>query len=467
MYRPTKKPPNKIFWSIVFGILALHLVGLTIFGGVVLFESLKPDDDPFEEPPQAEKIDPVQIEFKRNFQEKQKKTQRPKQKLQVQSVGNLSMPDVDIQVPNLSNNADIGRLGGGFGDLGGSALGVGDISISLFDVKSKGQKFVFAINVDKNLLADAKGGIPTYRVIKEDILGVVEDLPSGVLFNVILYSDSRMEAWKPQMVPATQTNKKSLAEWIAPVNTGLDSVGVRKTNYRPEAWQVPLVAEKLSKHAYRVGNHIPMVTAGLLEQKPDGIFILSNTLPALDDAGYRSFGDNTPEEVREIRLEWVEDQGLDSLEQYQRMRQKVMSKVRKLIAEFKRKENENRRKAGKPPRVYTDGENSRLRMKMEKRIAKDIDDYAPRMPSHLGRETEWVQIEEKEMEGFFDRLLRQYYDQSGDDRPQLNAIIFKGEDEEVSREEEDKIDDFVDFFDGDYRILKGLGRIDSSEYQEN
>ncbi len=465
MYHPKKKPPNKILWSIVGGILAIHLVALAVFGGIVLFAPPEPDGDPFEDPPLAEKIDPVQIEFKRNFEEKQQKTRRPKQKLQVQSVGNLAMPEVDIQVPTLTNNADVGRVGGGMGNLDGASLGVGDVSVELLDIKAKGQKFVFAINVDKNLLSDDKGGIPTYRVIKEDILGVVEDLPAGILMNVILYSDHRMEAWKPAMVPATRTNKDSLAEWIAPVNTSLDSVGVRTTNYNPKTWETPLVADKLSSHSNRSGNHIPMVTAGLLEQKPDAIFILSNTLPGLDDARYRTYGDNTPEEIAEIRLKWVEDHGLDSMEEYEEMREKVKSQVREKVDEFRRRENERREKAGKPPRVYTDRESHQLRMRIEKQVAEEIDNFAPGIPWHLGREPEWVMIDEREMEGFFERLLRQYYDQSGDERPQLNAIVFKGADEEVEDEEEDGIDDFVDFFDGDYRILKGLGQIDSEEYQ--
>ena len=69
------------------------------------------------------------------------------------------------------------------------------------------------------------------------------------------------------------------------------------------------------------------------------------------------------------------------------------------------------------------------------------------------------------MESFFERLMRLEFDQNSDDRPVVNAIIFKGEDEEWTKQNDRDVDDFVDFFDGDYRVLKGLGAIDSGSYQ--
>lgn len=459
MYRPKKNRPNKIFWIIAGGILGAHLIALAIFGGIVLFSPPEPDGDPFEEPPIAEKIDPVQIEFKRNLQEKQKKTQRPKQKLQVQTVNNLAMPDVDIQVPSLSNNADIGRVGGGFGDLGGAELGVGDMSVSLFDVKATGEKFLFAIDVNRDLLQDSKGGIPTYDVIKEDILEVISGLPSGVLFNVILFDRERMEAWRPEMEPATRNNKESVEKWLAPVNASAGSVGIRRQNFRPKAWEIPLIADGLSTASGYHGNYITMVTAGLLEQQPDGIFILSDGLPGFSDARMKTEEDRRKE--KEAFMEKIDDLGFDTEVEYRKARAATHSELMRRVREFKAEENKKRAKKGLPPRVYTWGETRKLQSEIEADLKREMDDYVPVIRVH-----EITEVDEDEIEDLYERLLRMHYDQSGANRPRVNAIIFKGKDEEVSRGEEDDIDDFVDFFDGDYRILKGLGAIDSSDYQD-
>jgi len=467
VYHPKKKPPNKIFWTIAVGILVVHLIGLAVFGGIVLFAPGQPDGDPFEEPPRAETIDPVQIEFKRTLQEKQQKSQRPKQKLQVRTVNNLAMPDLDIQVPNLSGNANIGRVGGGFGDLGGSALGVGDISISLFDIKAKGEKFIFAVDVRSELLADAKGGIPTYDVIKEDILGVIDELPSGVLFNVILFDRARLEAWRPTLQPATESNKKSVAEWFEPVNKDANSTGIRRPNMNPSSWQDPLIAEHFRVRSSGGAFYFPMVTAAILEQEADGIYVLTDAIPDLGGAAYWTTDTPpSPQEINEARLEWVEDQGFDSLAEYFAMRRQVDLERNKRINQIMEKANAAREKAGKPPRIHTPGERRKLTRQTEAQVAKDIDNYAPNMPGDLGRgERERVSIDEREIKGLFERLLRANYDQKGNSRPLVNVIVFKGEDEEVSREEEDFIDEYVDFFDGDYRVLKGLGKIDSDQFR--
>ena len=119
-----------------------------IFGGITLYEAMRPLDADFEDPPPAEKIERVKLEYKVRMQEKQKQSARPKQKLQVQSVNNVNMPDLDIQVPNLGSSGNVGRFGDGrFGELEGGSLGIGEVSVDLFDIKSKGEKFLFVIDV--------------------------------------------------------------------------------------------------------------------------------------------------------------------------------------------------------------------------------------------------------------------------------------------------------------------------------
>ncbi|MGE9290185.1 MAG: hypothetical protein ACQKBT_04290, partial [Puniceicoccales bacterium] len=115
---------------------------------------------------------------------------------------------------------------------------------------------------------------------------------------------------------------------------------------------------------------------------------------------------------------------------------------------------------GIPPRVYTGSENHRLRTQMEKKVAKDFKDYVPYVRGFDSNE--YQAIPKREVEDWLEMQQRLFFDQNADERPQVNAIVFRGKDEKVTEAQEDAMDDFVDHFDGDYRILIGLGQIDSS-----
>ncbi|MGE9291463.1 MAG: hypothetical protein ACQKBT_10765 [Puniceicoccales bacterium] len=460
MYHPRKSPPNKILWSIIAAILMLHVVALAVFGGLTLYEAIRPSEATFDEPPPLEKIERVKLEYKVRMQEKQQKSARPKQKLQVKSVQNVRMPDVSIQVPNLGNSANIGRFGDeNFGDLGDdNGLDMGGISVELFDIKAKGEKFLFVIDVERDLMQDSKGGLLTYNVIKEDLTNLILDLPSGVLFNVMLFDEGKLELWKPNLVAATKSNKEDFAAWLKPVNSSPTQIGVRRENYRPKSWSSD-VAQNLLKTRWATGNEVYLVTMGILEQHPDAVYLFSDYLPALDSARFRTDEDN--EKALEEYRKKIKDAGFDSEEDYKKKRSAYWPKIEKQMNAIKAKEAKEREEKGIPPRIYSRGESSRLRWEVEKELQKDDDDYVPYITPH------WIYstYSEREMEQYFERLMRLEFDQNSDERPVLNAVIFKGEDEEWSKEQDRAVDDFIDYFDGEYRVLKGLGAIDSDKYK--
>ena len=394
------------------------------------------------------------------MREQQQKSARPKQKLQVKSVQSLDMPDVDIQVPNLNNTAGIGRIGdGNFGDLGGGGLDVGQISVELFDIKARGEKFLFAIDVERDLMKDSKGGLPTYNVIKEDLTQLINELPSGILFNVMLFDEGRLELWRPSLVPASSANKEDFAKWLAPVNSGPSSIGVRNDNYRPQSWNSEM-GKNLLGTKWSNGNEVYLTVMGMLEQRPDAIFLFSDYLPGLDRGRYRAEEDM--QKSKDEYAEKIKRAGFESEADYKRKRDAYWPKVSKRIADLKAEESRERQAKGIPPRIYSRGENSELRRNVEEVLKKeDKKNYVP----FIAIDWKYTAISEREMESFFERLMRLEFDQNSDDRPVVNAIIFKGEDEEWTKQNDRDVDDFVDFFDGDYRVLKGLGAIDSGSYQ--
>ncbi len=460
MYHPSKKPPNKILWGIVAGIVALHVVVLVIFGGITLYEAMRQAGQDFEDPPPAEKIERVKLEYKVRMDQMQDQSTRPKQKLQVQSVNNVNMPDVDIQVPNLGSTGNVGRFGDGrFGNIGDEGgLSVGEITVDLFDITSKGEKFLFVIDVRNDLMQDKKGGLPTYKVIKEAVNAEIQEMPAGVLFNVLLYERDRIEAWRPQLEPGTGANKEAFDSWFAPVNTGPDQTGIRTANLEAEEWNSGM-AERLKTMSHNSANRSFLVAMAALEQVPDVIFWFSDTLPSFGDAVYRDEEDLR--KAREEYLDRLKKAGYDSEEEYREARSKINEKIKAKVEQIKKAEQAARKKKGVPPRVYSVGENAALRRKVEEQLKDDPDYVAaihPRRPD--------TEISERDMEQFFERILRMRYDLENQERPVLNAVIFRGADEEWTDEDEDDVDDFVDFFEGDHRVLKGLGAIDTEEFQD-
>jgi hypothetical protein len=447
----------------MLGILGIHLLALVIFGSWTVYQAVMPKDPTFEEPPPMEKIERVQLEYKVRMQEKQKQSQRPKQKLQVKQISQMNMPDVDIQVPNINSNSAIGRLGNGnFGNLGdGGGLSLGEVSVNLFDIKAKGEKFLFIVDVRRDLLQDAKGGIPTYNVIKEDVIRLINDLPSGVLFNMILFDRFNLEIWQPQLVAATKANKEAFAAWLTPVNSSIDSIGVRNRNYRPTAFEQPF-AKRVMNHS-SLNNSTFMATVAGLEQKPDAIFILADSMPDLERIVERE--QRSEDELEDLRDDYIdrikEQTDFKSVEEYREARNATDNEIRNRMNAFRESENKSRAKKGIPPRVYTGGESRDLRNRVEKEVAKNFKDYVPRVGGYSSRD--YGTIPEREVEDWLEQQQRLFFDQNADERPQLNAIVFKGKDELVSEAEEDIIDDYVDIFNGDYRVLIGLGQIDSSK----
>lgn len=458
MYHPKKKPPNKVLWSIVASILFLHVAALAIFGGLVLFEAIRPSDASFDEPPPAEKIERVRLEYKVRMKEKQMQSARPKQKLQVQTAQNLNMPDMDIQVPNLGNTGNIGRFGGDrFGGLGGG-LGIGEISVELFDLRSKGEKFLFVIDVRRDLMQDAKGGLPSYQVIKEDVLSLIDDLPAGVLFNVMLFDGVRLEAWRPQLMPASSGNKSDVRNWLTPVNSSANRIGLRRVNYRPQAWN-----EELPRNLLRSAHHqntFYLLAMAMIEQRADAIYIFTDALPAIDDTFYATYDPEKAREAREEFLERVDDAGFDSEAEYRRARAQVSARVNQLVQQHKSREQAERARKGLPPRIYSGAEEGQLRRQMEEKVEDEFDGYVENIPMESAQVRN--EIDEREVRAALERLLRLHYDQNNFQRPQLNAVIFKGADETWTKTQEDRVEDFVDFFDGDHRVLKGLGAIESN-----
>jgi hypothetical protein len=149
-------------------------------------------------------------------------------------------------------------------------LGAGLPQIDFFGIRAEGEKFVFIIDASPGMLAKETGGLPTYSYIKDRVRKTIVELPSVVLYNVILYDGQKIFQFRPQMVPATKANSAAFGAWIQPVNTNGNHAGLaeEQNNYRrAESYQTAVGID---------ATCWLLALQSAFEQRPDNVFILSD-----------------------------------------------------------------------------------------------------------------------------------------------------------------------------------------------
>jgi hypothetical protein len=168
--------------------------------------------------------------------------------------------------------------GYGTGLGSGSGLGSGFMSMSFLGTTSqRSSKVVFVIEVGPKLLDIRKGGFEAFKIIREEIMKLVSRLSPSTEFGVVLFdSDADMggtvSSFDTTLLPATSANKTRFFEWIKPINTDLEKLGlkgVQRTAWAPKplpnAGLDPDLSVSLWLNALRCG----------LELGPDTIYTIT------------------------------------------------------------------------------------------------------------------------------------------------------------------------------------------------
>lgn len=132
---PDAPAPKKLFrviYKFLLLSLAAHVVGLVIFGGVIIMKKLMPEEVTFEAAPPMVRVEPEKRQYKLRVQQQKKRSSRPvlQQRLQSTRMSDLALPDLKTAIaPIKSKAAKIPGLTEGFGDgMGfGGGTGVGDV----------------------------------------------------------------------------------------------------------------------------------------------------------------------------------------------------------------------------------------------------------------------------------------------------------------------------------------------------
>lgn len=320
--------------------LGIHAVLIVIALSFVAVTVIQKEDQVFEaKPVNRPKMQLKKLQVPVNV--KKKKTQKPKlrKRIVVQPKLNQSVPD--IKMPEITGVK--GGLGGAGGDgLGGAGgLGFSMPEIEIFGVKGKGEKVFLILDTDNSMLVDEMGGIPAYTIIKDELLRIVESLPSTALINVAVYRDRDVQTAFPQMVPASSPNKEKIQTWLKPLNgvksgrygTGtLGPGGTRNT----EDMRVGVFAKpvKAGGSTYEESDWYRAVMLAQ-KQQADTIFLLTNTW------GSQKTAVNTSMTTEE----WIANTSAGK---------KWNEKVQE-AAKLLKEENKKRAANGQPPKVISGG----------------------------------------------------------------------------------------------------------------
>ena len=458
-----KKQKNSLLFK-VFVIVAIIQIALLVgFSGMIISQSIINLGTEMEAPKVTEKVEPQRQEVRARLNQTQRKTTKLTKRISVVSPNSINAPEVDIKLPS--------GLGGGFGGFApitgvniDNSVIIAEIPVNLFGVKSKTERVLICIDAGKHLMTDERGGLDTYKVIREDVKKLVNELPGTVLFNLMAFECAgkvNINLFMPTLVPASDANKRRVAAWIDPINASLNRLGT-SNNY---TLKYPFMPQPPSTRYYNPGlSDKYRVYQAALEQGADTIYILTTGWTDPDrikypwtDAETERFAREEEKYQRDVekarkQAGWTEEKQLEYDKQLAINRTKAIAKARDWIE----KENAKRKAAGKP--LYT-GDPNRVISEQKLLVYPE-----PRPPSTAGIKRPVPKFKSYGRSGlfkFYEPLFKEVYDLKNIKRPQVNLIIFKGEKEEWSAAENKVARSFASMNKGGkVRVLRGLKPVD-------
>ena len=451
-----KRKINPILLNVLLISGGVHAVALFILGSITVYKYIIPDEAQFEEPsPVAEEQPPpeVKIEIKQ-----QPPKQQAMQSLRMKQVGNIAVSAVDVNLPNMQESFTVSAGMGGFGGgslLGGTrgTLGIGMSDISVFGLKTRAERILFVIDANRQMLTDAKGGLKSYKIIKDEITDMVGNLSAGTLFNVMMADRRNSMFFKQQLVPAGQEVHQQLIQWITPINANARNAGLVEGASGVGRERLQTLSNDANHEdilwANQAGNDTTFMTQLAIEQDVDAIFFIAGYHRGFERVRRRLTEKEEADWIRFSTTRKYQDQLAEHEKEVPIMQNRINYKMKKI--------NEERRKKGQPDRVldsrwgiYSDYRELGLEWETE----------------HPGWRPDYF-LESREIEKYFKKVVDILYTNKGSEKPSVNVILFLAGDEEMRKEWEDQLDDYTDFFRGKYRIIRGLDEINEARSSSN
>jgi hypothetical protein len=446
--QPKKRKLNPMLLNVLFISGGLHALALLVLGSITVYKYIIPDDATFEEPPAVEEVEPpkqVTIEIKPQARPQPQAMQN----LSMRQVGNIAVANVDMDLPSMEQSFTVSAGLGGFGGgslLGGTrrgSIGIGMSDISVFGLKSRAERVLFAIDGSKSMLTDEKGGLRSYRIIKEEIAAMVSNLSAGTLFNVVFFDGPQLQFFKPQLVPAGAEVARELIDWMLPINADIKQLGLRnaKTVEFTTFPEDNFIQRNLAFRPHHRNNRSALLTQFLLEQSADAAYIITGEHQGFE---YIFTELNARDQERYDRI--------TNSEEYKKYFSDYMAErteIKKLATAKKEAEDLDRIKRGLPPRVVTGdlGYEMGFEAKLEH-------------PHEVFELSAVDTTEERAIRNYFRELIDARYYQKGRTPPTINLVLFLAGDEKFAYSQ--KLKEYTGLFKGDFRIIRGLNQIQNA-----
>lgn len=429
----------------------VHAVALFILGSITVYKYIIPDEAQFEEPDAIVEEQPppeVKVEIKQQAPPQQQAAQG----LRMKQVGNITVSAVDVDLPNMQESFTVSAGMGGFGGgslLGGTSgtLGIGISDIKVFGITARAERILFMIDANRQMVTDAKGGLNSYKIIKDEITDMVGNLSAGTLFNVMITDRRKNKVFKPQLVPAGQEVHQQLIEWMRPINADANNPGLEGASGVSRERLVTLqendINGDLSWSGHR-GNETAYLTQIALEQDVDAIFIITGYHRGFERIRRKP----TERESKDWQRTSTSRKYLKQMVEHRKEVPIMQARIKEKMAEI----NAERKKDGQPPRVL--GQRHSVYSN-----ASELDfDWETKHPGWQPGHYR----DPDEIEKYFKELVDIRYTDKGTQEPSVNVVLFLAGDEEMKPEWEKQLDRYVRSFSGKNRIIRGLDEIKSA-----
>ena len=446
-----KKKMNPMLVKVIVISVLVHVVGAFIAGVVTIATIVIQDDAQFEEPPSVAEEEPPR-EVKVVIRPEQAKVPQT-QRLRMRPVANIAVANVDVNLPDMAQSftvsAGLGGVGGGrlLGGTRGS-IGMGLSDISVFGLKTRAERILFVIDTSRRMVTDEKGGLDSYRVIKDEISDMVGNLSAGTLFNVMLTDIRRIKLFKPQLVPSGNEVHQELTKWISTVNNNAGSLGLEgiSGSIMPLLKALP-ESEMQAAVSWNNGhNHTAFMTQLVIEQSADAIFMITGE--------HRGFGQVVSPPGEAQLIAWEEFRSSPAYKEKEAAFYQEEPEMKKRVANELAKINKARASRGEPPRVLA-------------RDSNDVRGTANELGlnwknPHPGGGPGHTSTNPRDVEKHFTDVIEKLYISKGQQPPSLNVILFLAGDEVYEKSWEEELKSYVRFFKGRSRIIRGKNEIMSA-----
>lgn len=374
MVQPSASPPENLFRRLTTGLpllitVIVHLVLVGIAGAIVVQQNSAGKKKLFEAS-NLEAAAPAQVEHRLQVARRSGASggvSSPVSANRIYSAtsGAVALPEMP-ELPSMgaSGFGSFGGMGQGLGITGsGMATSLGDgtgiggrgfmSQTFLGTTSQKTSKVVFVVDTSRDLMDIRKGGFRAFQIIREEIIRLINRLPPGAQFNVILFDESgarpdsydvNVNLFQRELVQATSANKKEFFEWMTPVNAQLSNLGphsaTRRTGWRrqpppPDSGIDPNLAPPLWSRA----------TTAAFEMGAEVIYVVTGGAGELrkrvDEAILKRMQDEREQQVakweQEVRKDGLEPDKVRAAREaaYRKMNGEIEAANRKLVASGK------------------------------------------------------------------------------------------------------------------------------------